>query len=171
MGCERNVFGLLRFSCFVTVPYEVFLQPMSLPRPSCATFVVTFLGPFTSLLRLRLSSSALGVPKVRLRPLANDHFLLRLSPDLGGVSLFRIHCQKAALVRLSRLGCLTFFVYVMSSFLFLQGFQRCHFAPWGMIVFPLPEPGFRWCLAVSDPLPSGCRCAFVATYWGSFLFL
>ena len=90
-GCESNVFGLLGFSCFVTVPYEVFLQPMSL-------------------------TTALGVPKVPLRPLANDRFLLRLSSDLGCVLLFRIHCQEAAVLRLSRLGCVTFFVYVLGLF-------------------------------------------------------
>ena len=67
-----------------------------------------------------LSSSPIGVPKVPLRPLATDRFLPCLSSDLGGVWLFRIHCPKAALVRLSRLGCLTFFVYVYwGFFLFL----------------------------------------------------
>ena len=40
-------------------------------------------------------------------------FLLRLSSDLSGVCLFRIHCQEAAVLRLSRLGCVTFFVYVL----------------------------------------------------------
>ena len=29
-----------------------------------------------------------------LRPLATNRFLLRVSSDLGGVSQFRIHCQK-----------------------------------------------------------------------------
>ena len=48
-----------------------------------------------------------------LRPLAKDRFLLRLSSDLGGVWLFRIHCPEAAVLPLSRLGCVTFFVYVL----------------------------------------------------------
>ena len=61
---------------------------------------------------LGLFAFPLGVPKVPLRTPANDHFLPRLSSDLGGVLLFRIHCQEAAVLRLSRLGCVTFFVYV-----------------------------------------------------------
>ena len=65
---------------------------------------------------LRLFSSPLGAPKVPLRTPANDHFLPRLSSDLDGVLLFRIHCQKAAVLRLSRLGCVTFFVYVLGFF-------------------------------------------------------
>ena len=41
---------------------------------------------------------------------ANARFLLRLSSDLGGVWLFRTHCPEAAILPLSRLGCVTFFV-------------------------------------------------------------
>ena len=77
---------------------------LRLSRLGCAMFFVYVLG---------LSSSPLEVPKVPLRTPANDHFLLRLSSDLGGVWLFRIHCQEAAVLRLSRLGCVTFFVYVL----------------------------------------------------------
>ena len=77
---------------------------LRLSRLGCVTFFVYVLG---------LSSSPLGVPKVPLRPPANDCFLPRLSSDLGGVWLFRIHCQEAAVLRLSRLGCVTFFVYVL----------------------------------------------------------
>ena len=77
---------------------------LRLSRLGCVTFFVYVMG---------LSSSPLGVPKVPLRPLANHRFLLRLSSDLGGVWLFRIHCQEAAVLRLSRLGCATFFVYVL----------------------------------------------------------
>ena len=77
---------------------------LRLSRLGCVTFFVYVLG---------LSSSPLRIPKVPLRPPANDRFLLRLSSDLGGVWLFRIHCQKAAVLRLSRLGCVTFFVYVL----------------------------------------------------------
>ena len=40
-------------------------------------------------------------------------FLLRLSSDLGGVWLFRIECEEAAILRLRRLGCVRFFVYVL----------------------------------------------------------
>ena len=45
----------------------------------CVTFSVYGLG---------LVSSPLGVPKVPLRHAAEDGFLLRLGPDLGGVWLF-----------------------------------------------------------------------------------
>ena len=77
---------------------------LRLSKLGCVTFFVYVLG---------LSSSPLGVPKVPLRTPANDRFLLRLSSDLGGVWLFRIHCQEAAVLRLSKLGCVTFFVYVL----------------------------------------------------------
>ena len=60
-----------------------------------------------------------GVPKVPLRPLGNDRFLLCLSPDLDGVQPFRIHCQAAAVVRLCGLGCVTFFANDWCFFLFL----------------------------------------------------
>ena len=73
-------------------------------------------GSIAKRLPLCVCGYVLGLPKVPLRPLANDRFLLRLSSDLGGVLLFRIHCQEAAVLRLSRLGCVTFFVYVLGLF-------------------------------------------------------
>ena len=124
---------------------------LRLSRLGCVTFFVYVLG---------LSSSPLGVPKVPLRPPANDRFLLRLSSDLGGVWLFRIHCQEAAALRLSRLGA-------------VSGPQTVPF-------FASPELGFRWCLAVSHPWPRSCifalvqarlRHVFWSTYWGSLLLL
>ena len=129
---------------------------------------------------LGLLSFLLGVPKAPLRPLGNDRFLLCLSPDLDGVQPFRIHCQAAAVVRLCGLGCVTFFAngwgfgsiakrlplcvcaYVLGLLSFLLGVPKAPLRPLGNDrFFALPEPGFRWCSAVSDPLPSGCRCAFV----------
>ena len=77
--------------------------------PELAVFVQARLRHVFCLV-LGLSSSPLGVPKVPLRPLAKVRFLLRLSSDLGGVWLFRIHCPEAAVLPLSRLGCVTFFV-------------------------------------------------------------
>ena len=64
-----------------------------------------------------------------LRPLATDRFLLRLSSDLGGVWLFRIHCPEAAVLPLSRLGCVTFFVYVLGLSSFPLGVPKVHFGP------------------------------------------
>ena len=98
-------------------------------------FVQARLRHVFSLRSVGLSSSPLGVPKVPLRPLAKDRFLLRLSSDLGGVWLFRIHCPEAAVLPLSRLGCVTFFVYVLGLLLLLSGLQRCHFGPLRMTVF------------------------------------
>ena len=77
---------------------------LRLSRLGCVTFFVYVLG---------LSSSPQEVPKVPFRARRMYCFLLRLSSDLGGVWLFRIHCQEAAVLRLSRLGCVTFFVYVL----------------------------------------------------------
>ena len=54
-----------------------------------------------------------------LRHPAKDGFLLRLSPDLGGVWLFWIHRREVAALGLSGLGCVTFSVYgleLVSSF-------------------------------------------------------
>ena len=42
-----------------------------------------------------------------------------------------------------------------------RGSKGATSAPGEWSFFALPEPGFRWCSAVSDPLPSGCRFAFV----------
>ena len=46
-----------------------------------------------------------------------------------------------------------------------NGFEGAVSAPCGRVAnapfFGLPELGFRWCLAVSDPLPTSCIFAFV----------
>ena len=97
-----------------------------------------------------------------LRPLAKVRFLLRLSSDLGGVWLFRIHCPEAAVLPLSRLGCVTFFVYVLGLSSFPLGVPKVPLRPLAKDrFFASPELGFRWCLAVSHPLSRGCRFAFV----------
>ena len=101
---------------------------------------------------LGLFSSPLGAPKVPLRTPANDHFLPRLSSDLGGVLLFRIHCQEAAVLRLSRLGCVTFFVYVLRTgalFFSFRGSKGATSAPWDWSFFASPAVRFSWRLAVS----------------------
>ena len=109
-----------------------------------------------------------GVPKVPLRTPANDHFLPRLSSDVGGVLLFRIHCQEAAVLLLTKarlrhvfcLGCVTFFVYVLGLFSSPLGDPKVPLRTPANDHF-LPRLGFRWCFAVSHPLPRGCRFAFV----------
>ena len=125
---------------------------LRLSRLGCVTFFVYVLGLF---------SCPLGAPKVPLRTPANDHFLPRLSSDLGGVLLFLIHCQEAAVLRLSRLGCVTFFVYVLGLFSSFRGSKGATSHPCEGPFFASPELGFRWCFAVSHPLPRGCRFAFV----------
>ena len=93
----------------------------------CVTFSVYGLG---------LVSSPLGVPKVSLRHPAKDGFLLRLSPDLGGVWLFWIHRREVAALGLSGLGCVTFFcIRTGACFFSFRGFQRCHFGTLQRTVF------------------------------------
>ena len=68
------------FCCFASIAKRL---------PFC---VLSRLGCFTFFVYVRcFFSSPLGAPKVPLRIPANDHFLPRLSSDLGGVELFRIH--------------------------------------------------------------------------------
>ena len=103
---------------------------------------------------LGLLSFPLGVPKVPLRPLGNDRFLLCLSPDLDGVQPFRIHCQAAAVV------CVCAYVLGLLSF------------PLGVPKVPLRPLGndrFLLCLS-SDPLPSGCRCVRLCLRTGPLVF-
>ena len=71
------------FSCFGSIAQRLPLCVLS--GLGCGTVFVYVLGLF---------SFSFEVPKVPLRPLATDRFLLRVSSDLGDVSLFRIHCQK-----------------------------------------------------------------------------
>ena len=96
--------------------------------------------------------------EVPLRNPAKDGFWRRLSPDLGGVWLFCIHCREVAALGVSGLGCVTFSVYVLglvSSPLGAPKVPLCNPAKDGF--FASSEPGFRWCLAVLHPLPRGCR--------------
>ena len=89
-------------------------------------------------------------------------FLPRLSSVLGGVWLFRIHGRGAAFLRLSRLGCATFLVYVLGLFSFPLGVPKgATSAPCEWPFFASPELGFRWCLAVSHPWPRSCIFAIV----------
>ena len=86
---------------------------------SCFGSIATQLPLCVCAYILGLFSVPLGVPKMSLRPLGNDRFLLCLSLDLDGVPLFRIHCQAAAVARLCGLGRVTFFANDWGSFLFL----------------------------------------------------
>ena len=110
----------------------------------CVTFFVYVRGLF---------SSPSGAPKVPLRIPANDHFLRRLSSDLGGVLLFRIHplpigC-RFAFVR-ARL-CHVFCLRTGALFFSFRGSKGATSHPCEGPFFASPELGFRWCLAVSDP--------------------
>ena len=131
LGCVTffaNVLGLFSFPlAFLKVPlrplgnvrFLLCLSPdldgVQLFRIHCHAAAVVRLCLHTG----TLFCSSIGVPKMSLRPLGNDRFLLCLSLDLDGVPLFRIHCQAAAVVRLCGLGCVTFFANDWCSFLFL----------------------------------------------------
>ena len=65
--------------------------------------------------------SVLTVSKVqfqhRVEGLRTHRFLAGLSSALGGVWLFRIRCRRASFLPLSRLGCPTFFAYLLAHLL------------------------------------------------------
>ena len=105
----------------------------------CVTFSVYVLG---------LVSSPLEFPEVPFRNPAKDRFLLRLSPDLGGVCLFCIHCREVAAWGLSGLGCVTFSVYVLGLFS----------SPLGAPKVPLRNPAKDGFFASSEP---GFRCVWL----------
>ena len=164
-GCERAVFGL---------PELGFIGGVWLFRIRCrrASFLplsrlgcVTVFCPPTAAFYFSLEGFK-GALSAACGRVANAPFLACLSSDFGGVWLFRIRCRRASFSPLSRLGCVTVFVHLLRPFiLLLRGFQRC---PFGTVwkgceraVFGLPELGFRWCLAVSDPLPTSFIFAFV----------
>ena len=132
-----------------------------LPRSSRFAFVPARLR-HVFVYVLGLVSSPLGVSKVPLRQLVHDRFLPCLSSDLGGVSPFRIHCPEAPVLRLSRLCCVTFFVYVLGLSSSPLGVSK---VPLRQLVhdrfLPCPSSDLKWRLAVSDPLPRGSRFAFV----------
>ena len=116
-----------------------------------------------------LNLSVLTVSKVqfqhRVEGLRAHHFLPCLSSDLGGVWLFRIRCRRASFLPLSRLGCATYCGPLPVCF---NGFEGAVSAACGRVAnapfFALPELGFRWCLAVSDPLPTSFIFAFVQAW-------
>ena len=112
--------------------------------PGCITFFVYVLG---------LSSSPLRVPKVPLRQLVNDRFLPCLSSDpLPRGSRFAFVPARLRHVFCLRTGALFF------SF---RGSKGATSAACEGPFFAMPELGFRWRLAFSDPLPRGSRFAFV----------
>ena len=77
--------------------------------------------PLSRLPTAVLYLSVLTVSKVqfqhRVEGLRTRRFLACLSSDLGGVWLFRIRCRRAAFLPLSRLGCPTFFAYLLAHLL------------------------------------------------------
>ena len=124
------------FGCFGSIAERLPLWNLS--GLGCVTFSVYGLG---------LVSSPLGVPKVSLRHPARDGFLLRLSPDLGGVWLFWIHRREVAALGLSGLGCVTFSVYVLglvSSPLGVPKVSLRHPAKDGFLLRLSPDLGGVW---------------------------
>ena len=110
---------------------------------------------------LGLFSCPLGVPKVPLRNPAKDRFSLRLSSDLGGVWVFRIHCREVAALGLSGLGRVTFSVYVLglvSSPLGVPKVPLRNPAKDGFSLRLSPDLGGVWLFCI---LPRACRFGFV----------
>ena len=71
-----------------------------LPSGCCFAFVRARLRHVFCLRTVALFSSFRGSKGVTSAPCGHAGFLLRLRSDLGGVWLFRIHCQAAAVSRL-----------------------------------------------------------------------
>ena len=103
---------------------------------------------------LGLFSSSEGVPKVLFWTRRKYCFLLCLSSDLGGVWLFRIHCRGAAFSACP--GQVAPCFWSMSLFFFVGGSKGAVLDPPNVLFFAVPKLGFRWCLAVSHPLPRSC---------------
>ena len=84
--------------------------------------------------------------------------LLYLSSDLGVVCLFRRSCIFAIVqARLRHV----FGLCTGALFFFLGGSKGAVLDPPNVLFFAVPELGFRWCLAVSDPLARSCIFAIV----------
>ena len=84
--------------------------------------------------------------------------LLYLSSDLGVVCLFRRSCIFAIVqARLRHV----FGLCTGALFFFLGGSKGAVLDPPNVLFFAVPELGFRWCLAVSDPLVRSCIFAIV----------
>ena len=117
------------------------------PRGCRFGFVRARLRHVFCLRTVGLVSSPLGVPKLPLRHAAKDGFLLRLSPDLGGVWLFWVHRREVAALGLSGLGCVTFSVYglgLVSSPLGVPKLPLRHAAKDGVLLGLSPDLGGVW---------------------------
>ena len=165
-GCERAIFGL---------PELGFRWCLAVSDPLPTSFIFAFVQawlrhgfcPPTAAIYFSLEGfkGALSAPCGRV---ANAPFLACLSSDLGGVWLFRIRCRRASFCLCPGLVASRFLSTYCGHLLLLRGFQRC---PFGTVwkgceraVFGLPELRFRWCLAVSDPLPTSFIFAFVQAW-------
>ena len=104
----------------------------------CVAFSVHVLGPV---------SSPLGVSDLSLRHAAGEGFWLGLSPDLGGVWLFRVHRREVAALGVPGLGCVPFSVYVLgpvSSPLEVSDLSLRHAAGEGFWLGLSPDLGGVW---------------------------
>ena len=103
-----------------------------------------------------------GALPARCGRVASAPFLGCLSSELGGVWLFRIRCRRASFLSWLRdvVGAPTgALIYYSTSLLRVSkvplrpGVEGLHFGCCGL--------GFRWCLAVSHPLPTSFIFVFV----------
>ena len=140
---------------------------------ACARVSMVFGCSASIVQRLLLPLSKLGCALVCVYAL--ELFFLSfkgfqsLSSDLAGVWPFRIHCPEAPVLRLSRLCCVTFFVYVL-------GLSS---SPLGVPKVPLRQlVNDRFLPCLSSDLGGvwpfrihSVASRFLSTYWGSLLLL
>ena len=103
-----------------------------------------------------------GFQRCRSGPAAGTFFLLRLSSDLSGVWLFRMHCRGAAFSASpgSAAPCFLSMYWGSGALFFLGGSKGAVLDPPQVLFFAVPELGFKWCLAVSHALPRSCVFGF-----------
>ena len=109
--------------------------------------------------------AVLEPPKVLFFAVPQPSVLLYLSSDLGVVCLFRRSCIFAIVqARLRHV-----FGLCTGALFFLGGSKGAVLDPPNVLFFAVPELGFRWCLAVSDPLARSC--VFGLSRLGGAMFL
>ena len=86
-------------------------------------------------LRTRACLFSFRGSKAAFRHAAEDGFLLRLRPDLGGVWLFWVHRREVAAWGLSGLGCVALSVYGLGLVSSPLGVPKLHFATLRRTVF------------------------------------
>ena len=160
-GCERAVFGL---------PELGFRWCLAVSDPLPTSFIFAFVQawlrhgfcPPTAAIYFSLEGFK-GALSAACGRVANAPFLACLSSDPLPTSFIFAFVQAWL-----RHG---FCPPTAAIYFSLEGFKMFQRCPFGSVwkgceraVFGLPELGFRWCLAVSDPLPTSFIFAFVQAW-------